>query len=629
MKRTRQLLETTVAPIKKLKTVNLDKWQILDTVANSSNPWISATKTKNYLLKDPVLDWIQKYYFTLGFGERTVNKTKISRDRKYIAGNTELVDNVLFKKGHKFEDLVIDTIREKLGHDKVVKVIDSFLECTQEKTKDTIKYLEAGVPIITQAVLYNEKNKTYGIADILIRSDYINQIIEEPQITPEEEKVGCSFSDKYHYRVIDVKWAQLALCSDGQKILNSERYPAYKGQLAVYNLALGKLQNYIPDIAYILGKSYKYESKKTINVYTNSFDKLGHIDFNTFDSKYIELTHNAINWYRDMLTNGKTWNLITSTKPELFPNMCNTQDMPYTSIKQELAIKKNEITCLWRVGIKNRDTAISNNIYSWTDDKCNSKNLGISKNIAHIIDNILEINKSKTHLFHPTKITSDMYDWRNTDDYIDFYVDFETINDIFYIDEPTVKNNKTNNYIFMAGIGYYDEHHIWQFKEFHMEKLNTAEEIRIINQFRDFVKLINNKNKKVRFFHWSNAETMFLENFNDKNKSYLSEFLANIEFADLYKLFIDEPITIKGALSYKLKDVAKALYNNKIITANYSNIGISNGLRAMMDGCEYYKAVEKNLLNNKLKESFSNIIKYNEIDCKVMGEIVMWMRNEV
>ena len=77
-------------------------------------------------------------------------------------------------------------------------------------------------------------------------------------INNDEINIGCKFSPNYHYRVIDIKWSQLQLCSDGFKILNSDRYPAYKGQLAIYNLALGKIQNYIPNNAYILGKSYIY-----------------------------------------------------------------------------------------------------------------------------------------------------------------------------------------------------------------------------------------------------------------------------------------------------------------------------------------------------------------------------------
>ena len=40
----------------------------------------------------------------------------------------------------------------------------------------------------------------------------------------------------------------------------------------------------------------------------------------------------------------------------------------------------------------------------------------------------------------------------------------------------------------------------------------------------------------------------------------------------------------------------------------------------------YIKFVEKNNPTKEMNELFQEIIKYNEIDCKVMSEIVNWMR---
>jgi hypothetical protein len=46
-----------------------------------------------------------------------------------------------------------------------------------------------------------------------------------------------------------------------------------------------------------------------------------------------------------------------------------------------------------------------------------------------------------------------------------------------------------------------------------------------------------------------------------------------------------------------------------------------------MDGCYYYKCVDNNKVDMNIINMFDNIIKYNEVDCKVMGDIVIWMRN--
>jgi hypothetical protein len=654
---------------------DLKEWEKLIEEPASENIWVSATKTKNYLLRDPVLDWIEKYYFTHGYGDKNIDKKKLENEKISSQNEMTIIQNTLFSKGNRFEKLIYDAIEKKLGKKNCIDVIKDYKECRIEKMQDTIKYMQEGYPIIRQAVLYNNINKTYGIADLLIRSDYINKLFTDSiqHISSEEENIGCKFSLNYHYRVIDIKWSQLQLCSDGFKILNTDRYPSYKGQLAIYNSILGKIQNYIPSVAYILGKSYRYECCNVVYSNYNSFCRLGHILYDDFDLKYIDLTRKAIKWYRDMLHEGHKWNLITSMKPELFPNMCNYSDAPYTSIKYELAVQKNEITRLWRIGIKHRETAFSHDIFSWNHKDCNSTTLGLKpwNKTAVIVDNMLLVNKDNTNTIYdeykddmtdyepsrnkkskinkinkksklnkdnkyyeylPKKIQSKMYDWRNTTDYVDFFIDFETINDVFYKEDVSINNNKTTNYIFMAGVGYYLNNE-WIFKEFHIDKLNAEEEKRIIKEFKNYIYSVFNKykknnNSKIRLFHWSHAEVTFLENFNEKNEMLIKQFLNNVVFADLYKLFVDEPISIKGAFTYKLKDVSNALYNLGIIKSSWTT-KITNGLTAMIDGCIFYKSVENNNLDNNMITLFNNIIKYNEVDCKVMGEILIWMRTKL
>jgi hypothetical protein len=617
------------------KIKNYERWSALDKKVSENSDWISATKTKNYLIKDPVLDWIDKYYLKYSFGEKNINKKKLNMDRININNELNIMTNTLFKKGNEFEKLIYKEFEKRVGIKNCVDVILDYKECCLDKMNDTIKYMEEGFPIIRQAVLYNETNHTFGIADLLIRSDYINEIFDDniEHINVSDKNIGCKFSRNYHYRVIDIKWSQIQMCSDGFKILNTERFPAYKGQLSIYNLALGKIQNYIPDTAYILGKSYKFEFCSEIYSSVNSFDRLGHILFDDFDEKYIELTGKAVEWYRELLNEGYKWNIITNKRTELCPNMCNTNDSPFTDIKQELAMRKAELTSIWRVSIKNREIAHTNNIFSWKDEKCCSDTMGISKNIAPIVDCIIRINQSEKQ-YSPDKIKSELYNWRDQQKYVDFYIDFETINDVFYRDEVSVENNKNINYIFMVGVGYFDFNNNWIFKEFHMEKLTNKEEVRVINEFKEYIYKVFEQMKKlstskIRFFHWSQAEVTFLENFNNKSNLTLTNFLNKIEFADLYKLFTSEPICINGSLSFKLKDISKSLNRHGLIKSNWDGTNVASGLNAMLDGCYYYKCIDNNKINHEAAEKFNNIIAYNEIDCKVIGEMVQWMRADL
>jgi hypothetical protein len=66
---------------------------------------------------------------------------------------------------------------------------------------------------------------------------------------------------------------------------------------------------------------------------------------------------------------------------------------------------------------------------------------------------------------------------------------------------------------------------------------------------------------------------------------------------DLNKVFIQEPVVVKGALNFSLKTIAKALHNNGLIRSNWdSDNKCSNGLNAMIMANDLYD--ERNIMNN-------------------------------
>ena len=55
-----------------------------------------------------------------------------------------------------------------------------------------------------QGVLWNPQNRTFGMPDILVRSDWLNQITEEDTIEKHQETIRAPALDgDYHYRVVD------------------------------------------------------------------------------------------------------------------------------------------------------------------------------------------------------------------------------------------------------------------------------------------------------------------------------------------------------------------------------------------------------------------------------------------
>ena len=85
------------------------------------------------------------------------------------------------------------------------------------------------------------------------------------------------------------------------------------------------------------------------------------------------------------------------------------------------------------------------------------------------------------------------------------------------------------------------------------------------------------------------------------------------------KVFINQPVTVHGALNYSLKTIAKALNKHKLINSVWDTSSpCSNGLNAMILANNLY---EKNIQEINCEPIMKEIIYYNEIDCKVMWEI--------
>ena len=598
---------------------------IWDKMEVNNNVLVSGSAIKNYLLNDPLIDWLDLYYNDYKYGNQ-MNKKK--NNNKKAVNNNKMNNSIILQNGITFEEAIISEMKQKYKN-KYAHIAYSHADLTDEKAKETLQKMNEGVPIIFQAVLIDRKIGLWGIADILIRNDYLSKIWKNHLDEYEANKKGKLLNNKYHYRVIDIKWTTLNMCVDGRTIRNSERIPAYKGQLAIYNKILGKMQGYYPAKTYILCNAMRNDDSLETNT---CFERLGEIEYNGFDDGYIERTQEGINWIRDVRKNGHSWHLIPPSNSNLYPNMSNHTDTQWTEIKNDIANEIKELTQIWMVGVKNRRIGHKNGIYKWDDIRCCANSMGIyGDRTANIVDKIININnnrnRNKNIMIMPKKIVNNALNWQTETPY-DIYIDFETVNECF-IKEPTCNNKMESNIIFMIGCGYI-ENNKWMFKQFIMNDINIGSEKQIIDEWRDFINtLIENRKKKYikdrkknivpRFIHWSSAEKTASSIANIRHKLRWQSWLDDAIWIDLCRIFQDEPIVIKGAFNFKLKDIAKAMHSNGMINTTWDTNGVSNGLSAMMDAIEYYK--------NKNNDKMKSIGKYNEIDCRVMWEIIEYLRN--
>jgi hypothetical protein len=202
--------------------------------------WVSASKTRNYMLKDTLLDWLNLY---------GIKKNIVS----FNENNSLSFVNFIMEKGIKFEEHIIKLIKSSFTDDEFVQIVHNMKNYSQrvlEYYEQSKKEILKGTPIIYQPLLLNKTGKlkySYGMPDLLIRSDYLKFIVTNSPLELDMIHFKApNLNGDYHYVVIDIKFTTLDLCCDGMRIRNSGSFPAYKSQLYVYNHALGLIQGYEP-----------------------------------------------------------------------------------------------------------------------------------------------------------------------------------------------------------------------------------------------------------------------------------------------------------------------------------------------------------------------------------------------
>ena len=573
--------------------------------------FISGTKLKNYILKDPIVDWLN-----LHFKKKQNDKPNFNYKQK-----NNSFSNFIKNKGKEFESKLIDYIH----NNKIpVKHISEFHNTFT--VKQTIEMMKQGVPLIHSAPLLNTYNNTGGVADILIRSDYIHKLVNVSPLTQEEMNIPSpTLNTPYHYLVIDIKFSTLPLTVNGINLLNSNNIPAYKSQVWIYTQALGRIQGYTPRYAFLMGRRWTKPSRNEKCFQCD--DRLGVVDFIGCDSNYINLTKKAVEWIRTVNREGDKWSVSPPSRRELYPNMSVVSDF-WQKEKEEIAHNIGEISMLWYCGVKQREEAFKHGVTSWKDPNCDSDVLGITGVRKNIIDKMIKLNNQDVINITPRKIDTNIYSWRNVDD-CEVYLDFETMADIFCSLDDLPRQQNTSM-IFMIGVGYTINGN-WFYTKFLANELSLNGEYKLMNDFIHFIKML--KCKKI--FYWC-AENNFWNQAVSRQNNRLNyelnmnkfkhcnlDKLFHCKTIDLCNFFKEVPIIVRGCFGFGLKNISKKMKEYNMIQIAFPNT-CESGMDASIKAWNAYKiGTSLDVRKNILKE----IEIYNRFDCKVLWEIITYLRN--
>jgi hypothetical protein len=235
---------------------------------------------------------------------------------------------------------------------------------------------------------------------------------------------------------------------------------------------------------------------------------------------------------------------------------------------------------------------------------------------------MLKINRQGRDKVRPRNLSYDL-----TTDAVELFVDFESFSDIF-ANPDSLPSYKPVGMLFMIGVGRVVGGK-WEQTQFVAESATREAEEEVMRSFVEYVGRCGS-NPRLYCWHaeerfWKSAERRQFDlasiRGDEEVKDEISDGWKMEGWFDLCQFFKDERIVIKGCLKYGLKAVAKALREHGLISAAITS-KCDSGMAAQVRAWQAYQSGEDMTRNSTM----SDIAEYNTFDCKVLYEIVEYLR---
>jgi hypothetical protein len=482
--------------------------------------------------------------------------------------------------------------------------------------------MQRAEPIISQGVLWNPADRTYGVADLLIRSYILRELF--PEAVPEDEvDLGAPGIGliRRHYRVVDVKFKTLELNKDGQAAGGLKDYMV---QVHIYNQALGRIQGITPGAAYLLGRGWKQNGDRG----DSCFDRLAICYANREVSRYpiAVMASDAVRWLRRLRAEGGDWDVFPRpTVHELWPN---SDTNGWSRVCKDIKARTDDVACLWQVGRARRPKAHEHGIYSWKDAAFTPDKVGITGEMAGVLAAMRAVNlTAEGDPVGPAVIRHAVDEWA-TPGGVEFYVDFEWTGDI-NDDFSRMPHKGGDDIIFMIGCGHVEAGE-WKFECFVSDDLSDDAEGRVIDRWFEHMTAVTARlapGIDPLVFHWSQAEDITLSRgYQNARGRHLDRDWPQPNWYDfLNRVMKPEPVVVREAMAFGLKAVAKAMHSQGLIETVWGD-SVVDGMGAMVGAWRCAEQAKEGGCTLSAIPLMGEIRAYNEVDCKVMMEIIRYLR---
>jgi hypothetical protein len=580
----------------------LESVRQLESRAERVERWVAATETRNWVVDDPILDWLNLYGPRRGF----------CRDNEALAYDPKIDFQLLAnERSAEFRARVIAAIAAR------VDVVAVSGESQDARESQTLVGLRAGATVVAGGLLRNDRRRTIAEPDLLVRSDVWSSCfpaaLADEVIRSDAPTLGLRGA---HYLPVRIAWRTFDVEADGH-VGNAAEHLPYAVEAWCQADAIGEVQGYVP-AAYLLGRSHQSPNADVMESGKIARVDLGHRIARRERSLGV-LAEHAIAWMRRLWEHGASWQVLPSPSvPELYPHARNRSDAPWHRAKREIAEALQELTLLPGINPERRRHAHARGLRRWCDPEVSSATLGVTAaDAAARLDIVLAANRSSSPCVSP-EVIADHSGWREPAP-VEFFVDFETTAD---------SAHEGLRFIAQIGCGRVGSKG-WEFDQWTVDALTHSEECRIISEWiermREQCGASGADLASARICHWSGAERFA---FAHAYRSALLRHPGNAWpeslpwFDVLETVFRRIPIGISGAFDYGLKSIGNAMHRAGLIETSWEDDSL-DGLAAMVG---FVRAAEGNasLSTHPLTR---RIGRYNEVDCRVMMEALSWVRS--
>ena len=547
--------------------------------------WKSATSFGNFYRSDPCLDLFYKRNpRTLGdfLFPRVRRSFRFTTDKKSGKIRMRLQPPAHIKEilrgGNDFEKTVLQRIRSLYPNRlEIVGAGPSFTHSNKNYAKTLHAVKKGDVDVIIHGVVRNYDTQTFGCPDLIVKGRAMHKLGVHTPVN----------MDKYY--AVDIKGSKIEMRVGGG-IINDYKTSGYKSQILIYAMCLNEMQKDFHDMkGFILGKEYAFSNATTFE----SHQMLATVDFDTYDRPYEELLQDAIDWHNWVDIYGSDPNAVYKKKEYMYPNMKNTFNLAYGDLKEQYAEHIDEITRMWNVGPGMRKVAFAKNIFKLEDVK-SVKDLGINPISAkgNIISTMLDMKKHPDPMYIPDD--NNVLKWRteHTGSFKEeWIVDIETADDIIYL------------------IGILTPERYYSLTS---EALDAQGEKGILTELMTMM-----ERKSLKVWSWGHYD---YSTINRKMESHGMR-LPPCEWCDMTKVLKDaeNPVGIKGALGFGLKEVSSALAKSEVIRNRYEFLDCKGGLESMF--------MAKKAYDTNDWPTMEKLIKYNKADCYTVKDVISYMRS--